>query len=102
MKHTKIETSNLEETSKKIPLDLIQHFGWFISLPNDLWTLLNLTLLGHLFKKEKEKETLSLQLIRAFLWLLWNEKNAQIFKDIHKDFESFKSSVIYTSLTYIM
>lgn len=45
---------------------IMNNFGWSLALPNDIWSLLNITIFGHPLNNEKEISWLNF--IRAFHW----------------------------------
>lgn len=65
------------------------------ALPDDIWSLLNITILGQLFTQEKE---LFAQLQSCFSWSLWIERNSRISSKTTQEFDSLTSLVIFTAL----
>lgn len=77
---------------------ITESFNWSAPRPHDIHDLLSFYLVGHPFRNEKK--TLWECFIRAFLWNLWLERNARIFKEKSQSIQSFLEHTTFTALTW--
>ena len=77
---------------------ILNIFGWHLTFPREVKDFLDMTLTYHPFKNAKA--LLWKNLIMAFFWNMWKERNQRIFAETTQTYTKFFDNVVYQAISW--